>query len=119
MNKPSEKQLEAIRLIEKNLPYIKFVGATSREAFKFISDNMQKSREEYRKQPRGKPPVMHRQTRHYEPTTDARSKREKYEEYIEKIAPTYSDLCSDGWGGSTESAEIAKRLHPFHEWDEL
>lgn len=123
MSAPTEKQLEAIQLIEKNLPYIKFVGATSQDAFEFISANMEKSKEKYKERKR-KLYLMRLETSPPRYTSrphksDTRSKRERYEEYIEKIAPAYNDLCSDGWGGSTEHIAIAKKLHPFEEWDEL
>lgn len=41
---------------------------------------------------------------------------ERYLEYIENIAPMFSDF-GDGWGGDPTPREMAMKLYPYDEWD--
>lgn len=45
-----------------------------------------------------------------------KTNEELYEEYIREVAKNYEDKCWDGWGGSDEHIEIAKKLHPYEEF---
>lgn len=117
---PTEKQLQVISIIEKNIPYIKFTGKTRAEASAFISDNLEKSKT----QGRTRRVVSYRSyTPRYRPTrqsstitTREKSDRERYEEYIEQISGVYADVAGDdGWGG-VGAREVARKMHPFDEW---
>ena len=118
---PTDKQLQVISFIEKNIPYVKFVGKTKMEAAEFISDNLEKSRV----QRRSRQNAAHRHHTSYRNTfsqqrrerSDERHKSDydRYEEYIERVSGAYADLAGDGWGGF-EAKEIARKLTPFEEW---
>ena len=116
---PTEKQLQVISIIEKNLSYIKFSGRTRAEASAFISDNLEKSKA---RRCTKHSVYHHSYTPRYYPSrrgttaTHSKSDRERYEEYIEKISGQYADIAGDdGWGGFG-AREIARKMHPFDEW---
>jgi len=115
MKRPTDKQMEAIRNIERNLPYIKFVGKSKQDAFRFINEHMELSKAAYRKHRScvSRPSRIYRQE-----TTNHRPKKspqERYEDYIENVSLNYVGCGGDDWGGF-ESRAIARKLHSFEDW---
>lgn len=111
---PTEKQLKAIAFIERALPYLKFVGTTKGEASEFIALHLNQSKN--KKLARvGKLCSISsvREQSKPEQTTD----EERYDAYIDSVSQNYLDDCSDSYGWSSEHKDVARRIHPFEEWE--
>lgn len=117
--RPTEKQLQVIFIIEKNIPYVKFVGTTKEEASAFISDYLEKLKEQECIRIMASlfpyiPKIEFEDSE--EDLPEGKSAHERYEEYIERISGEYADIAGDdGWGGFA-ARNIAWKLHPFDEW---
>ena len=111
--KPTDKQLAAIAIIEKKLPFAVFTGTTLKEASDFIAKYIEAS----------KRASVPRRTSSYEPryksdnaSSHTQNDRERYEKYIDEISWNYVEAAGDdGWGGIA-SRNMARQLHPFEEW---
>ena len=114
MMAPTERQLAAIAIIEKKLPFVKFVGTTKKEAFDFIAEHMEASQKV--QMPRRSRPSYSSRHQDIAPESSAMSDRERYENYIEEISWNYVEAAGDdGWGGFA-SRDMARRLHSFEDW---
>lgn len=115
--KPTERQLSAIVIIEKKLPYVKFTGTTRKEAFEFIQRWMETSKQAKQHYERSFSDSSY--SKKMQTSQDRKSDRDQYEKYIEEISWNYVEAAGDdGWGGIA-SRDMARRLHPFESWKRM
>ena len=116
--KPTDRQMLAIGIIEKKIPSARFTGTTSKDAFEFIQQWMEKSKAI-------KSTYCHRRHedewyyQEYVRPQRKESDRERYEKYIEEISWNYVEAAGDdGWGGFA-ARDMARQLHPFEDWNKM
>ena len=115
---PTERQLRAISIIESTFPYVRFNGATKREAYDFINKWMEASKKQSRLRQKVINSYNDSEYREVKHESVEKTDRERYEEYIEEVSWNYVEAAGDdGWGGIA-SRDMARVFHPFEDWKE-